>query len=106
MLMKLVQKIAIAYIRTRLSILATFSKRKAAAEAFELFCTPAKRTNKPLSPLFRQAEQLSLTVEGIILTGFRWNKGGSKRVQIVHGFESASQNFEVYIQAFIQKGYE
>ncbi|HSC38205.1 MAG TPA: hypothetical protein VLD19_10050, partial [Chitinophagaceae bacterium] len=63
--MKLVQKISIAYIRTRLFILSAFAKRKAAAEAFELFCTPMKQPRIPLSPLFLEAEPLSLTIEGI-----------------------------------------
>lgn len=104
--MKLGQKIAIAYIRARLAWLSVFSKKKAAQRAYELFCTPLKRVRRPLSPLFQQAEPCSVTVNGITVKGFRWNKGGHTRVQLVHGFESASQNFEVYIRAFIDKGYE
>jgi len=104
--MKLGQKIAIAYIRTRLALLSVFSKKKAAQRTYELFCTPLKKVRQPLSPLFEQAEPCSITVKGITIKGFRWNKGGHTRVQLVHGFESASQNFEVYIRAFIDKGYE
>ena len=104
--MKLGQKIALAYFRTHLAVLAAVSKKAAAQKAFNLFCTPTRKTKKPFTPLFHKAETLRLSVEGIAVNGFRWNKGGYPRVQVVHGFESASSNFEVYISAFIEKGYE
>src|SRR5882724_12409244 len=104
--MKLGQKIAIAYLRTHLALLATVSPKAAAKKAFSLFCTPTLRTKKSVTPLFEQAEKLRLSVDGIEINGFRWNKGAHPRVQVVHGFESASQNFEAYIDSFIQKGYE
>ncbi len=104
--MKLGQKIAIGFIRLRLTLLAAVSKKAAAQKAFDLFCTPMRKTPPSLLPLFTGAEPLRLEVEGIMANGFRWNKGGSPRVQVVHGFESASANFEVYIKAFIDKGYE
>ena len=100
------QKIAIASMRAYMALLSAVSKQKAAHKAFELFCTPRKRTVKPFSSLFTEAEKLSFTINGITINGFRWNKGGSKRVQVVHGFESASQNFEAYIRAFTDNGYE
>jgi len=92
--------------RAYMALLSVVSKQKAARKAFELFCTPQKRTVKPFTPLFTEAEPLTFHMNGIPISGFRWNKGGSKRVQIVHGFESASQNFDAYIRAFINKGYE
>lgn len=104
--MKLAQKIALTYIRSRLALLAALSTKQAAQKAFELFCTPLKRVRKPLSPLFHEAEPCMVVVSGITVKGFRWNKGGHTRVQVLHGFESGSQNFEVYIRAFIGKGYE
>jgi pimeloyl-ACP methyl ester carboxylesterase len=104
--MKLAQKIVLAYIRARLAWTAAFSQKKAAQKAFELFCTPLKRMRKPLSPLFEQAGRCTVSVQGITVNGFRWNKGGHTRVQVLHGFESASQNFDRYIRAFIDKGYE
>jgi len=105
-MMKLVQKITIAYIRIRLALLAALSEKKAARKAFDLFCTPMKRTVLPASPLFARAERCTVQVEGVTVHGFRWNKGGGKRVQLVHGYESAAQNFELYVRAFIDKGYE
>src|SRR4051794_20529741 len=104
--MKLAQKIVLAYIRFRLAWMAVFSKKKAAQKAFELFCTPLKRTRTPLPALFTAAEPCAVSVQGITVNGFRWNKGGHTRIQVLHGFESASRNFERYIRAFIDKGYE
>ena len=104
--MKLIQKITIAYIRARFALLAAFSAKKAAQAAYKLFCTPQKKTVLPLTPLFTAADPLSFNIDGVTINGFRWNKGGSKRVQVVHGFESASQNFEPYIRGFLDKGYE
>jgi len=100
------QKIAIASMRAYMALLSAVSKQKAAHKAFALFCTPRKRTVKPFTSLFKEAEKLSFSINGITISGFRWNKGGSKRLQVVHGFESASQNFDAYIRAFIDKGYE
>src|SRR5882724_223224 len=104
--MKLGQKIAIAYIRAHLALLAALSTKKAAQKAFRLFCTPMRKTKKIVTPVFDEAERLSVTVDGLTVNGFRWNRGGHPRLQVVHGFESASQNFGVYIKTFIDKGYE
>ena len=40
------------------------------------------------------------------IIGYRWNKGGQRKVLILHGFESTAVNFESYIQPLIKKGYE
>jgi pimeloyl-ACP methyl ester carboxylesterase len=104
--MKLGQKIAINYIRAKLNLLAVLSKKRAAKKAFDLFCTPLKKSQKQLPAIFNEAEQLLVTVKGVAVRGFRWNKGGTKRVLILHGFESSSRNFEAYISPLIDKNYE
>jgi pimeloyl-ACP methyl ester carboxylesterase len=104
--MKLIQKIALTYISFRFRILSLFSKKIAARKAFELFCTPQFRNKKKLPPVFNTAERLTFRFQQYNVVGHRWNKGGRKRVLILHGFESATGNFETYITAFIQKGYE
>ena len=106
MRMKLGQKIAINYIRAKLNLLAALSKKRAAKKAFDLFCTPLKKSKKQLPAIFDEAEQLMVTVKAVAVRGFRWNKGGSKRVLILHGFESSSRNFEAYISPLIDKNYE
>jgi pimeloyl-ACP methyl ester carboxylesterase len=106
MRMKLGQKIAINYIRAKLNLLAVLSKKKAAQKAFDLFCTPLKKTKKELPSVFNKAEKLSVEVVGNNVRGFRWNKGGIKKILILHGFESSSKNFEAYINPLIDKDYE
>jgi len=104
--MKLGQKLAVNYVRARLNLLAVISKKKAAEKAFQLFCTPFYRSKKQAPPIFEKAEKISINVKGNTVRGFRWNKGGSKRVLILHGFESSVKNFDAYIRAFVKKNYE
>jgi len=104
--MKLSQRIAITYIRAKFKLLSAISKKKAARLAFELFCTPPSRDIKELSPVFREAEELRFRFEQYDIVGYRWNKGGQKRVLIIHGFESTAINFERYVHPLVSKGYE
>jgi pimeloyl-ACP methyl ester carboxylesterase len=104
--MKLGQKIAVGYIRIKLGLFSVFSKKKAASAAFELFCTPPSRDVKELPAIFRQAEQLQFDFGQYNIVGYRWNKGGRRKVLILHGFESTVINFERYVQPLIDKGYE
>ena len=104
--MKLVQRLALRYIRTKFKLLSSISKKKAAEKAFELFCTPQRRNNKPLPSIFEQAEQLHFRIEGIMIRGWRWNHPAKRTVLILHGFESSATNYDRYIKQFIKKGYE
>ncbi len=104
--MKLSQRIAISYIRTKFRLLTAISKKKAAAKAFELFCTPQTRNKKKLPKIFEQADTVQLNVPGNKVQGWRWNKGGDRKLLIIHGFESSVINFDRYIKPFIKKGYE
>lgn len=104
--MKLSQQLALGYIRTKFKLLTAISKKKAAARAFELFCTPQRRNLKTPGPVFKQAEKLQLNVEGITVNGWRWNAGGERKVMIIHGYESSVVNFDRYVRPLINKGYE
>lgn len=104
--MKVNQKLAIQYIRARVNILALVSKRKAAEKAFSIFCTPFRKTSKNLPPLFEKAERLQFELDGMKVKGFRFNHPQETKVLIIHGFESASKNFERYITPLVNKGYE
>ena len=104
--MKLAQKIAVNYLRAKLNIVALVSRKKAAALAFELFCTPMKRAKKKKPPIFNKGEKLQLKIEGLALIGNRWNAPQEKKCLIVHGFESTAYNFDRYIHPLIKKGYE
>jgi pimeloyl-ACP methyl ester carboxylesterase len=104
--MKLGQKIAINYIRARLNLLAVLSKKRAAAKAFVIFCTPFRKSKKPMPPVFDKADKLSTIVGDVTIHGYRWNRGGEKKVLILHGFESSAGNFDRYIQPLTEKNYE
>jgi pimeloyl-ACP methyl ester carboxylesterase len=104
--MKFKQKVALRYIQTKFRLLASISKKKAAAKAFELFCTPQYRNVNKLPAIFEDAEKLSFKFQDFTIAGYRWNKGGSRKALIIHGFESSVINFDKYINALVKKGYE
>ena len=104
--MKFSQHLAIRYIRTKFKLLSSISKKKAAAKAFELFCTPQNRHKKPLPPIFLDGEKLQFTIHGNTVRGWRWNHPGIRKVLILHGFESSVTNFDRYIKPLTRKGYE
>jgi len=104
--MKLKQKIAVEYVKMKFKLLSLFSTKKAAEEALDLFRTPQRRAKKKPTAIFNEAEKMEFVLDDIPIHGYRWNKGASKRVLIIHGFESSIVNFEQYIRPLIKKGYE
>ncbi len=104
--MKFSQRLALGYIRTKLKLLSSISKNKAAEKAFELFCTPQRRNLKQPPKIFEQAEKLQLKVEGITVRGWRWNHPATRKALIIHGFESSAVNFDRYVKPLVKKGYE
>jgi predicted alpha/beta hydrolase family esterase len=110
--MKLVQQIALQYFRTKFNLLGAISKKKAAEKAFDLFCTPQSRNKKALPPVFKIADPLSFTLDGVKVTGWRWMPESSdlpasgRKAMICHGFESSVINFDRYISPLLKKGYE
>lgn len=104
--MKLSQRLALSYIRTKFKLLSSISKKKAAEKAFELFCTPQRRNLKTPPKIFEEAEKIQLRVESILVKGWRWNHPAERKALIIHGFESSAVNFDRYIRPLIRKGYE
>ncbi len=105
--MKLKQKLAVAYVRTRFKLLAAVSPKKAAVKAFDLFCTPQSRNIKELPSIFKEAELLKFKFQENNIIGYRWsNPSALKKALIVHGFESSVINFDKYVTGLIKKGYE
>jgi pimeloyl-ACP methyl ester carboxylesterase len=104
--MKLEQKLAINYFSAKLNMLSIVSKRRAAETAFDLFCTPMRKSKRELSAFFLNAGQMDFEVPGYSIHGYRWEKENAKKILIVHGFESAAINFEKYISGLVNKGFE
>jgi pimeloyl-ACP methyl ester carboxylesterase len=109
MKMKLAQRIAIGYYKTKIKTIALVSKRKAAQKAFELFCTPYSGKPKRKAPaVFHKAEKVSFDFEGITVRGWRWQSDhpNGKKILIAHGFDSYSYRFEKYINPLTRAGFE
>ena len=104
--MKLSQRLALSYVRTKFKLLSSISKKKAAEKAFELFCTPQQRNKKPLPKIFDHSEKLHFKIDDLNVRGWRWNHPGERKALIIHGFESSVLNFDKYIKALTAKGYE
>jgi pimeloyl-ACP methyl ester carboxylesterase len=104
--MKLTQRLALGYVRTKFSLLSFISQKKAAQKALDLFRTPGERVKKYPSETFDKAEKLQFKLEGIPIHGYRWNHNAGKKVLIIHGFESSIVNFGHYVQPLVNKGYE
>src|SRR5688572_26259329 len=104
--MKLAQRVALGIIRTRINVTAMASRKKAAALAFDLFCTPVRKSRKKPPPIFSSGEKLSFKLDKLTVRGHRWNHPQEKKMLIIHGFESSSRNFDRYIVPMIKKNYE
>lgn len=105
-MMKLVQKIAVAYWRVRFRIMSAISPSLTAKQALRFFSKPKKRTRGPLPPVFADAEKLNFGFSKYRICGFRWNKGQGRRALVIHGFESSIINFDHYIKGLLENGYE
>jgi len=104
--MKLVQRLALGYVRIKFILLSSISNKKEAEKAFDLFCTPQQRHKKPLPKIFEEGEKLHFTMNDLIIRGWRWNHPAERKVLILHGFESSVTNFDRYIKPLVKKGYE
>jgi pimeloyl-ACP methyl ester carboxylesterase len=104
--MKLAQKIAIGYVRATLNMIAVVSPKKAAEKAYELFCTPQYRSNKPFPDIFAKGEKLYFTQQGKKVRGYRWNKDAGNRLLILHGYESSCRKFDHHISRAVKAGFE
>jgi pimeloyl-ACP methyl ester carboxylesterase len=103
-MMKLSQKLGIAYIRTKFKLLAFTNKRRAAKQAFKLFCTPLTKAKRKVAA--KNAEQIQFKLHNITVKGHRWNHPQPHKVLILHGFASAAHKFDSYIAPLMKKGYE
>jgi pimeloyl-ACP methyl ester carboxylesterase len=109
MKMKLAQRLLIGYYKKKLKLMGLVSPRKAAENAFKIFCTPFPvKLPKKMPPVFHKAEKLSFAMNGFTIRGFRWlpEHPNGKKILIVHGFSSYSYKFEKYVQPLKKEGFE
>ena len=105
-MMKIQQKLAIAYFRSQIHLLSIFSKKRAARQAFRLFSTPMMKSSYKGKQLPAHAERLAFPLDGNTICGFRFNHPKQKKVLLLHGFSSCAYNFFKYVEPLEHKGYE
>lgn len=104
--MKIQQKLAIGFIRTKINILRIISTRKAAEATFRLFSTPMMKSNGKEKEVFMNGERLQFSLNGKLIKGFRCNHPQQHKILLLHGFSSSAHNFHQYVQPLVEKGYE
>jgi len=107
--MKLAQRIALGYYKTKFRALSLISHERAARSVFQLFCTPYSGKPKRKAPaVFQQAERLAFTFNGVKLHGWKWKPvhSNGKKILIIHGFDSCSYRFDRYIVPLNHAGFE
>lgn len=104
--MKLGQKLAIGLIRARLNLTGVISPERAGRMAFDIFCTPFRKSRKKQPGIFKKAERISFSLNSQTVRGYRWNTGREKKILITHGFESTCYNFDRYVSPLLKQGFE
>ena len=102
--MKLKQRLGIAYIQTKIKLIAAVKKRWAAEQAFTLFCTPFVKTKRNEQP--KNAEALEFELNNLMVRGHRWNHPQPQKILLLHGFSSSAFKFDRYVSPLVKKGYE
>jgi len=107
--MKLAQRIAIGYYKTKFKTLALLSPRKAAEAAFVLFCTPySGKPKREVPAAFHKATPVHFILDQQTVRGWKWQSQhpNGKKVLIAHGFDSCSYKFDKYVPALLHEGFE
>lgn len=99
-------RLLIKYIQVKFKIITFFSKKSAARQAFQLFCTPLHLHLPHLHATVKSPDSLKLELNGIMVNGYIWNRGQTKRVLILHGFSSSAMNFQHFVNPLTKKGFE
>ena len=102
--MKLKQRLGITYIQTKIKLTALVKKRKAAEQAFHVFCTPFAKAKRKEEP--ENTEALQFKLNNKTVKGHRWNHPQPKKALILHGFSSSAYKFDRYVLPLVKKGYE
>ena len=99
------QKLTIFSLKSSIKIASFFSSQWGASVAFNIFCTPYRKPRNVAPPIFNQATNLEIQVDGLAIHGYQWNAESDKKILILHGFESRAYNFDRYVTPLLNKGY-
>ncbi|MBC7934947.1 MAG: alpha/beta hydrolase [Rhizobacter sp.] len=103
--MNVQKKLAISYLKNKLTLLTHISKRRGGKEAFRLFCTPLVKYKGKKAEIFNNGKQHEFVLGGKTIRGYECNPGGDKTILILHGFSSTCHKFDKYATALIEKNY-
>ena len=95
----------LSYIKTKIRLASLASVRWGAQIAFDMFSTPYRKSKKPKPTIFKQAENIKITVNDCQINGYKWNPSANKQLLILHGFESRAYKFDMYIAPLLNKGW-
>jgi pimeloyl-ACP methyl ester carboxylesterase len=88
-----------------LNALATVSPALAGKKGFQLFCRPFRGKLKPHHlQFFQSAQQFGLGHNGKKVQCYQWGSG-SKSVLFLHGWQSHSFRWRLYVDLFVEAGY-
>ncbi|RYY70987.1 MAG: alpha/beta hydrolase [Chitinophagaceae bacterium] len=103
--MNVQKKLAISFIKNKITLLTFLNKRSGGKEAFRLFCTPLVRYKGKEADVFTSGTRLSFELNGNVIRGYECNPSGSKTILILHGFSSSCHKFDKYAIGLIEKNY-
>jgi len=103
--MKKTIQLQLMLVRSALKATSLISAKWCASIAFRIFTTPIRKGSSYQPPIFEKAEKINIPVNGVNITGYRWNSNSNKKILIAHGFESRSFNFYRYIETLVKQGF-
>ncbi|MBX3240762.1 MAG: alpha/beta hydrolase [Chitinophagaceae bacterium] len=103
--MSVSERLVLEFTRLKFSLLTVYSPSKTAVKAFDLFSTPRKKA-LPEGEQMEKAEKCLVVSNNLNLSLYRWGTNNTKKVLILHGFESGATKFSGYVDPLLQKGYE
>ncbi|RYF87878.1 MAG: alpha/beta fold hydrolase, partial [Chitinophagaceae bacterium] len=103
--MNVQKKLAIGYLKNKLTLLTLINKRRGGQEAFRLFCTPLVKYKGREAEVFKNGKPLSFQLNNNNVRGYECNPGGDKTILLLHGFSSSCHKFDKYAIALIEKNY-
>lgn len=104
-LMTVQLRLTYAFWKARINLAFFISHQLGAKQAFQLFTTPLRKEAYPKPKEFDAARRFILEVGETKLVGYEWNPSSAKKILILHGFESRSFKFYMYVQPLLQLGY-
>ncbi len=99
------EKLTLFSLKSSIKLASIISPRWGASIAFNIFCTPYRKPRNVPPPIFQEAEAFDIQVDRLNIHGYSWNPNATKKILILHGFESRAYNFDRYVSPLLDKGY-